>query len=154
MHFRTSYEAFVGVIIFAFRFGGDVFTLSETWSILSGKALRTEPPLTRATPGSPLFAGQLVLGLADAVVRGSSPTLRVLGGRRVGGRLYLLGSKVQVRNGLQQLGLCLLQQPVDVLGAVLGQAGPLLLPVPLCRLRGGSRDGFERFANVVLRCDW
>ena len=45
--------------------------------------------------------------------------------------LHLLGGEVQVGDGLHQLGLRLLQEPVDVLSTVLGQAGALLLPVPL-----------------------
>ena len=44
------------------------------------------------------------------------------------------GGQLQVGQGLEQLGLGLLQQPVDVLGAELGEAGPLLLPVTLCCL--------------------
>lgn len=51
----------------------------------------------------------------------------------------LSGSKVQVWDGLHQLRLGLLQQPVDVLSAELGQTGPFLLPVPLSCLKGCSR---------------
>lgn len=47
----------------------------------------------------------------------------------------LSGSKVQVWDGLHQLRLGLLQQPVDVLSAELGQTGPFLLPVPLSCLK-------------------
>lgn len=57
--------------------------------------------------------------LGGLVVRGG-------GWARVG-----LARTVQVGDGLQELRLCLLQQPVDILGAVLGQGCPLLLPVPL-----------------------
>lgn len=67
--------------------------------------------------------------------RGRSALRRLRGRRRIGGGFDLLGGKVQVGDGLHELGLRLLQQPVDVLSAVLGQAGPLLLPVPLGSLR-------------------
>lgn len=53
--------------------------------------------------------------------------------------LLVLGSELQVRDGLHQLGLRLLQETVDVLGAVLGQRCPLLLPVPLGSLRTAGR---------------
>lgn len=48
--------------------------------------------------------------------------------------VYVLGCELEVRDGLHQLGLGLLQQAVDVLGAELGQTGSLLFPVPLRRL--------------------
>lgn len=83
-----------------------------------------------------------MLGLADAMLQGPASTLVHLGRGRVAGGLDLLGRKVQVGDGLHQLGLGLLQQPVDVLGAVLRQAGPLLLPVALGRLR--TRGGAVR----------
>lgn len=49
--------------------------------------------------------------------------------------LLVLGSEVQVGDGLHELGLRLLQEAVDVLGTVLGQRCSLLLPVPLGSLR-------------------
>ena len=49
-----------------------------------------------------------------------------------------LAGTVQVRNRLEQLSLGLLQQPVDVLGTVLGLGRPLLFPVSLCSLEGGA----------------
>lgn len=55
-----------------------------------------------------------------------------LGGHR--GLVDVPGSEVEVWDGLHQLSLGLFQQAIDVLGAELGQAGTLLLPVPLCRL--------------------
>lgn len=65
---------------------------------------------------------------------------------RGGGRAWVgLARTVQVRDGLQQLCLCLFQQPVDVLGAVLSQGCPLLLPVPLGSLeRRGQESGPEQ----------
>lgn len=61
-----------------------------------------------------------------------------------------LAPTVQVRDGLQQLCLCLLQKPVDVLGAVLGQGCPLFLPVPLGSLeRRGRQSGLK-----WLPCSW
>ena len=57
------------------------------------------------------------------------------GGAAAARALLVLGSELQVGDGLHQLGLRLLQEPVDVLGTVLGQRCPLLLPVPLGSLR-------------------
>lgn len=48
--------------------------------------------------------------------------------------VYVPGSEVKVGDGFHQLCLSLFQQAIDVLGAELGQAGTLLLPVPLGRL--------------------
>jgi len=56
--------------------------------------------LTGAPPGPALFPGQLVLGLAGAVLLGAAPA-QDLAGRRVGGGLQLLGDEVQVRNRFQ-----------------------------------------------------
>lgn len=67
-----------------------------------------------------------------------------------GGSWVGFAGTVQVRDGLEQLSLCLLQQPVDVLGAVLGQGCPLLFPVSLCSLERGSRAGVRAPARDLL----
>lgn len=61
-----------------------------------------------------------------------------------------LAGTVQVRDSLEQLSLGLFQQPVDVLGAVLGQGCPLLFPVSLCSLEKGSRAEVRTLAQEPL----
>lgn len=70
-----------------------------------------------------------------------------------------LAGTVQVRDGLQQLGLRLFQQAVDVLGTVLGQGCPLLLPVTLSSLQGkggvrSKKASSVRSLQYVLCCLW
>lgn len=109
--------------------------------------------LTGAQPGSSLFPRELMMGFADTMLRGSRPNLRVLSGGSVGGGLDLFGSEVQVWYGLHELSLGLLQQPVDVLSAVLGQTGPLLLPVPL-RCLQERRPGSKHLTRNWLNAEW
>lgn len=61
-----------------------------------------------------------------------------------------LAGTVQVGDSLEQLSLGFLQQPVDVLGAVLGQGGPLLFPISLCSLERGGRAGVRTLACETL----
>lgn len=87
-----------------------------------------------------------MLGFVCAVLWGSRSTLGVLGGGCVGGWFALFGSQaVQVGYSLHQFGLGLLQQSIDVLGAVLGQTGPLLLPVTFCRLRSTEMGTLKKY---------
>lgn len=57
------------------------------------------------------------------------------GSTSTAGSLLVLGCKLQVRDGLHQLGLGLLQEAVNILSAVLGQGCPFLLPVSLSCLQ-------------------
>lgn len=77
-------------------------------------------------PGVPAAEEVAVAGVIGMVIWG-------LGG--TAGLLMCLAAKSRsIRDGFHQLGLGLFQQAIDVLRAELGQAGTLLLPVPLCCL--------------------
>lgn len=129
-------------------------------------------PLTGPSVGSrsfhavQLLGGQLHLAgllLPTGALSGAGGSRRVGGRRGCGGgdgdgdlgfgrhsRLVdVPGGKVQVGDGLHELGLRLLQESVDVLSAELGQAGPLLLPVPLCCLDEGPELGCIKFTCIT-----